>query len=339
MKGKTVVIGGGSWGTALAQSLANKGYEVLLYVIEEGLKEDINKKHINTMYFPDVKLYKKIMVTYDLKEALNFSKYVVISIPTQYMDEIMKKASPFLNDDQIIISTAKGIEEKTFRRNSQIIAEWCNNQVVVLSGPTHAEEVINGIPSAAVAASEDEKASKLVQHLFMSPDFRLYTNFDVVGVELAAAVKNIMAVAAGITDGLDYGDNTKAALITRGLAEMSRLGNYLGGHPLTFSGLAGMGDLVVTCTSKHSRNRGFGNYIGRGFTFDEALKKVGQVVEGVKTARAVYKWYEERNNNLDFDIPITRQVYEVLFNGKNPHKAVDDLMLRGPKYERDKIVE
>ncbi|MFW5999230.1 MAG: NAD(P)H-dependent glycerol-3-phosphate dehydrogenase [Halanaerobiaceae bacterium] len=337
MSERVSIIGGGSWGTAIGQTLASKGHEVLISVIEEGLKEDINKKHVNSIYFPDVELNSRVRATYDLEEVVGFSSYLVISVPTQVTRKVISRVAPRLDEEQIIISTAKGLEEDTFLRNSEIIAEKCDNRVVVLSGPTHAEEVIRGMPSAAVVAAGDEELGERIQELFMSRRFRLYTNPDMVGIELAAAVKNIMAVAAGIADGLGYGDNTQAALITRGLTEISRFGMQFGGQPLTFAGLAGLGDLVVTCTSKHSRNRSFGHYIGQGYSYSEALEKVKQVVEGVKTTRAVYTWYKEKENELDFDIPITTQVYKVLFEEKNPHTAVDDLMLRGPKYELEKI--
>ncbi|MFW6030942.1 MAG: NAD(P)H-dependent glycerol-3-phosphate dehydrogenase, partial [Halanaerobiales bacterium] len=237
----------------------------------------------------------------------------------------------------LIVSTAKGIEEDTYLRNSQIISNNCNNPVAILSGPTHAEEVINNLPTAAVVASKNKAAAKEIQELMMSAKFRVYTNPDIIGVELGGAIKNIMAIAAGIADGLSYGDNTKAALVTRGLHEMSRLGVSMGGSLLTYAGLTGMGDLVVTCTSLHSRNRRLGIKIGQGYTLKQAQAQVKQTVEGIRTTKAIYKWYKE--GDYSFDIPITKQIYQVLFEEKDPLKAVDDLMLRGAKHEIAEVVE
>ena len=266
-----------------------------------------------------------------------YGDYIVIAVPTDATRNIMRKIESFLHNEQILISTAKGIEEETHLRNSQIIQGYSSNPVVVLSGPTHAEEVINELPSAAVIAGYDRKIAEKCQDLFMSSTFRIYTNPDITGVEMGGAVKNIIAMAAGIADGLGYGDNTMAALITRGLTEMSRLGSYMDCKLLTFAGLSGMGDLVVTCASNHSRNRRFGINIGKGMTFDKALNKVGQAVEGIKTTRAIYQWMKEEN--FDFELPITQQIYQVLFEKKDPLQAVDDLMLRGPKHEMEEVVE
>jgi glycerol-3-phosphate dehydrogenase (NAD(P)+) len=249
----------------------------------------------------------------------------------------MKKIAPNISSEQIIISTAKGLEEETHLRNSEIIKKFCSARIAVLSGPTHSEEVIKGLPTAAVIASGDKEVAENIQELFMSSSFRFYTNSDVVGVELGGAVKNIIAVATGIGDGLGYGDNSRAALLTRGLTEMSRLGIYLGGKSLTFSGLAGMGDLVVTCNSMHSRNRRFGINIGKGMSVKEALAGVEQVVEGVKTTRSIYSWICE--GDIEIELPITSQVYQVLFKNKDPLAAVNDLMLRGPKHELEKVVD
>lgn len=210
----------------------------------------------------------------------------------------MKNRSLFLQQ--------KELKRSIFLRNSQIIKEYCNNKIAVLSGPTHAEEVIDGLPTAVVVASRDKEVAESIQDIMMSSTFRVYTNPDVVGVEMGGAVKNIIAVAAGIADGLGYGDNTMAALITRGLHEMSRLGVHFGGKLLTFAGLAGMGDLVVTCTSNHSRNRRFGIKVGKGMNTEEALSSVNQVVEGVRTTRAVYDWYQGKK--LNFELPITSQI-------------------------------
>src|SRR6056297_2188233 len=289
MYNKFSVIGGGSWGTALAQLLGRNNYQVLVYVRDKEIKNSINKK-----YFPDIKLVENIKATNDIEKVVNYSPIIILSVPTQVTRKIMKKIMDYITKDTIIVSTAKGIEEGTYLSNREIIKEYGVNNVTVLSGPTHSEEVIRGIPSAAVIASENKKLATKIQDLFMSSDFRFYVNSDVVGVEIAGAVKNIIALAAGAADGLGYGDNSKAALITRGLREISRFGKLLGGDPLTFSGLAGMGDLVVTCTSMHSRNRRFGINIGKGMSFQEALDSIGQVVEGIDTTRAIYNWVKEK---------------------------------------------
>jgi len=259
-----------------------------------------------------------------------------LTIPTYATRTIMEQMKPYLKKEHILVSTAKGFEESSFLMNSEIIKEYTSNPVIVLSGPTHAEEVIKGLPSAVVVASDNLKMAQLIQDLMMSPYFRVYTNPDVVGVETGGAIKNVIAVASGITDGLGYGDNSRAALITRGLHEMSRLGQKLGGKLLTFAGLAGMGDLVVTCTSMYSRNRRLGIKIGQGLKLNEALKEINQAVEGVRTTRAIYNWCQ--NFAPELELPITNQTYQVLFNDKNPYQAVEDLMLRGPKHEIEEVV-
>jgi len=337
MKNKIAVIGGGSWGTALATILAKNNYDIEIYVRDNKLKKDINYKHINTTYFPDIKLSNNIKATNNLKEMVVNAENIVVSVPTDATRVIMNKIKPYLDNDKIIVSTAKGIEEKTYLRNSQIIKEITDNPVAVLSGPTHAEEVVKDLPSAAVAASKNRKIAEKIQDMFMTRTFRVYTNPDIVGVEMGGAIKNIIAIAAGITDGLGYGDNSMAALITRGLMEISRLGSYFDSNLLTYAGLSGMGDLVVTCTSTHSRNRRFGYNIGQGMSFEDSLSKVGQAVEGIKTTKAVKQWIEEEN--FDFELPITNEIYKVLFEGKEPLNAVDDLMLRGPKHEMEEVVD
>ncbi len=334
---KISIIGGGSWGTALAQLLAKNNIRVLVYVRDQQVRDGINDDQINSKYFPDFILSDLIRGTNDLKEAVSFAPHLVLAVPTNVTRNIMKKISPYISSEQTIVSTAKGLEEKTHLRNSEIIKKNCSARVAVLSGPTHSEEVIKGLPTAAVIAADKKKVAENIQTLFMSSSFRSYTNSDVIGVELGGAVKNIIAVATGIGDGLGYGDNSRAALLTRGLTEMSRLGIYLGGRSLTFAGLAGMGDLVVTCNSMHSRNRRFGINIGKGMSFEEALDSIDQVVEGVKTTRSIYSWVCQ--GDIDIELPITRQVYQVLFKNKDPLKAVDDLMLRGPKYELEKVVD
>lgn len=337
MDKKISIIGGGSWGTALAQLLAKNDFRVLVYVRDQQLRDSINNKHINNRYFPDFRLSDLIQATNDLEKAVKFAPYLVLAVPTDITRTIMKKIGPFISAQQTVVSTAKGLEEETHLRNSEIIEKFCSARVAVLSGPTHSEEVIEGLPTAAVIAATDKNVAENIQRFFMSSSFRTYTNSDVVGVELGGAVKNIIAVATGIGDGLGYGDNSRAALLTRGLTEMSRLGMYLGGKSLTFSGLAGMGDLVVTCNSMHSRNRRFGIKIGKGMSFEKALNSINQVVEGVKTTRSIYSWVCK--GDIDIELPITNQVYQVLFENKDPFAAVNDLMLRGPKHELENVLE
>lgn len=330
MLNKISVIGGGSWGTTLSQVASTNIKEVLLYARDHEVVENVNKNSVNNKYFPDIKLNSNIKATNDLFEAVKFSKYIILSVPTTATRKVMETITDQLTTRHTIISTAKGFEIETFKTNSEIIKEFFNGDILVLSGPTHAEEVIREIPTAIVAASKNKKLAKKIQKLLMTKRFRIYTIEDVKGVEIAGAVKNIIAVASGVTDGIGYGDNTKAALITRGLAEIVKFGLYLNTNKDTYHGLAGLGDLVVTCNSNHSRNRRFGIQIGKGKSFKEAEKIVSQVVEGAKTARAVYKYLEKNN---DIEMPITEEVYKVLYEKKEPHQAVNDLMLREPRNE------
>lgn len=330
------VIGGGSWGTALARLLALKGNRVQIYLRDSEQCSNINQEHLNKRYFPGQKLPETITASLDLESVVSTAAIILLAVPTNATRSIMKKIQPWLRDDQIIVSTAKGIEEETHFRNSQIISQFSNLPLAVLSGPSHAEEVINDLPTAVVIASRDREVARFLQETMISSTFRVYTNPDLIGVETGGAVKNIIAVAAGIVDGLGYGDNTRAALITRGLHEMSRFGLYLGGELLTFAGLTGMGDLVVTCTSNHSRNHRLGVKIGEGYTLKEALDEINQVVEGVRTTRAIYEWHLKEK--LGLELPITYEIYQVLFHGKDPVKAVDDLMHRGAKYEIEEVV-
>ena len=330
MDDKISIIGGGSWGTALAQVSSNNIKEVLIYARDENVVKDINENNTNSKYFKNVKLNNNIKATNDLNKLINFSKDIIISVPTAATRTVMKKINNMLTDQHTIISTAKGIEIDTFMTNSEIIKEYFSGDILVLSGPTHAEEVIKDIPTAIVIASDDKELAKKYQNKLMTSKFRIYTIKDVKGVEIAGAVKNIIAVASGVTDGVGYGDNTKAALITRGLAEIVKFGLYLNTSRETYNGLAGLGDLVVTCNSNHSRNRRFGILIGKNKSFNEAKNTVNQVVEGAKTAKALYKYLQK---HPDLEMPITEQVYKVLYKNKNPHQAVDDLMLREPRNE------
>lgn len=337
MSKKLTVIGAGSWGTALANLLAENGHEIKLYARDPEVVDSINQKNINHKYFPNYKLNHNLTAVNEFKEALLDAELVVLSVPTTAVNEILVDLKTIIEKDTIIVSTAKGIDEKSFKTNSQLIKDAGYNNVVVLSGPTHAEEVMAKLPTAIVAAAAEKTAAEKVQDLFMSKYFRVYTNPDLRGVELGGALKNVIAVASGICDGLDFGDNTRAALITRGLNEMSRFVNYHGAEQLTLSGLSGMGDLVVTCTSMHSRNRRFGIEIGKGKNLIEAKDNVKQVVEGVKTTRAIYNWLNE--NKIELEMPITTKVYQVLYQNKDPYQAVEELMLRNKKHEMEAIVD
>ncbi|WP_041595811.1 NAD(P)H-dependent glycerol-3-phosphate dehydrogenase [Halanaerobium hydrogeniformans] len=337
MKSKITVIGGGSWGTSLANILAENGHLTRIYARDKSVVDSINEKNINHKYFPEIKLHEDLKAVNDFKKAVSEAEVIVISVPTHAAEKVCSELKKYTAEKTLIVSTAKGIEEENFKVNSEIIKDAGFKNVVVLSGPTHAEEVIKKLPTAIVSASRNKENAEKVQDLFMSPYFRVYTNPDLIGVELGGAVKNVIALASGICDGLDFGDNTRAALITRALMEMGRFVDYHGGKKMTLAGLSGMGDLVVTCTSMHSRNRRFGIEIGKGKSIAEAKDRVKQVVEGVKTTRAIYKWLEKEN--LELEMPITYQVYNVLFNDKDPYQAVDQLMLRSKKHEMEAVVD
>lgn len=323
-------LGGGSFGTALGILLANKGNKVSIYDRDKSVVDDININRKNDKYIKELKIPKSVTAYNNLDEALEDAKYVVLAVPSHVIRTASKSLKGKIDKDVIVVSIAKGIEEGTNLRLSEVIEEELpNNRVVILSGPSHAEEVAFDIPTTVVVSSKDEKASNEVQDLFMTKEFRVYTNDDLVGVEIGGAVKNIIALAAGVCDGIGYGDNSKAALMTRGMAEIVRIGIKLGGKPETFLGLTGMGDLIVTCTSLHSRNRRAGYLIGQGETVDEAIKDVGMVVEGIKACRAFYELKEK----LDIEMPITDVLYKVLFKNKNAKDAVVELMEREKKNE------
>ncbi len=323
-------LGGGSFGTALGILLANKGNKVSIYDRDKSVVDDININKKNDKYIKELKIPKSVTAYNNLDEALKGAEYVVLAVPSHVIRSASKSLKDKIDKDVVVISIAKGIEEGTNLRLSEVIEEELpNNKVVILSGPSHAEEVAFDIPTTVVVSSKDEKASNEVQDLFITKDFRVYTNDDLVGVEIGGAVKNIIALAAGVCDGIGYGDNSKAALMTRGMAEIVRIGIKLGGKPETFLGLTGMGDLIVTCTSLHSRNRRAGLLIGQGETVDEAIKDVGMVVEGIKACRAFYQLKEK----LDIEMPITDVLYKVLFKNKDPKDAVAELMEREKKNE------
>lgn len=332
---KVAIVGAGSWGTALSVMLAKKGIEVSLWVREEEIYRQIKEARENTRYLPGVPIPPGVIPTRSLDEALKGAQLTVLAVPSQYVRGMARQVAPFISAGQVVVNVAKGFEVDTLLRLSQVIEqEIPSARVVVLSGPSHAEEVGRDIPTAVVSASYKKEDAELVQDVFMGPNFRVYTNPDVIGVEVGGALKNIIALAAGINDGLGFGDNSKAALITRGIAEISRLGQAMGAHPLTFAGLAGIGDLVVTCTSMHSRNRRAGILIGRGKPLAEALESIGMVVEGVTTCKVAYRLAQRYGVSM----PITQQLYQVLFEGKDPREAVSQLMLRGRTHEMEEVV-
>lgn len=326
---KIGVIGSGTWGTALAVLLTGNGHEMELWSAVPAEVEALTatRRHPN---LGDTPIPEKIRVTGDLEQAMKDKELLVLSVPSVYVRETAHRMAPFLKEGQVITNVAKGIEDTTLKNLSEIIEEELPAaRVTVLSGPSHAEEVSRGLPTTCVAGAHRRQDAELVQNLFMSPVFRVYTSPDMLGIELGGALKNVIALAAGIADGLGCGDNTKAALITRGIAEITRLGTAMGGSPETFSGLTGIGDLIVTCASMHSRNRRAGILIGKGYTMDEAMKEVKMVVEGVYSARAA----RALSKKYQVSMPIVEQVNEVLFDGKPAKDALYDLMLRDRRAE------
>lgn len=330
---KIGIIGSGTWGTAISILLHNNGHEVTIWsAIPEEIDEmAATRKHKN---LPEVTLPESLRLTKDLKEAMEGKDLLVMAVPSVFVRSTAKRMKPYLRDGQIIVDVAKGIEESTLFTMSQIIEEELPTaQVAALSGPSHAEEVSRGLPTTCVAGAHKKAVAEYIQSVFMSPVFRVYTSPDMLGIEIGAALKNVVALAAGIADGLGYGDNTKAALITRGMAEIARLGMAMGGKYQTFAGLSGIGDLIVTCASMHSRNRRAGILIGKGYSMEEAMKEVQMVVEGVysaKAAMALAKKYE-------VPMPIVEQVNRVLFEGMPASEAVSELMLRDKRIENSDL--
>ena len=331
---KVSVIGAGSWGSALAVLLANNGHEVTLWTHDPHEIEMLSTKREQVEKLPGVKLPDNIMIEADLKTALTDEDVVVMAVPSPVVRMVAKQMSPFIKDGQIIVNVAKGIEDVTYKTLSDIIEEEIPNaEVCVLSGPSHAEEVGRGIPTTVVVGAKNKETAEMLQDVFMNKVFRVYTSSDIVGIELGGALKNVIALAAGTVDGLGYGDNTKAALMTRGIAELTRLGEALGGKPETFSGLTGVGDLIVTCTSVHSRNRKAGYLMGKGMTAEEAMKEVKMVVEGVYSAKAALGLAKKCN----VAVPIVEAVNRVLFENADPKEEVSNLLLRERKQEHTNL--
>ena len=327
---KISVLGSGSWGLALALLLHNNGHEVLLWSARPENARKLREKRENPDRLPGVRLPDEIDVLTDMERALKDVDVTVLAVASPYIRSTAHKMAPFVCKDQKIVNVAKGIEEKTLKTLSEVIEEEIpQGNVAVLSGPSHAEEVGRGLPTTCVISAHTQEAAEYLQSIFMSPVFRVYTTPDILGVELGGALKNVIALAAGTADGLGYGDNTKAALITRGITEIGRLGKKMGAQMETFYGLSGIGDLIVTCASKHSRNRKAGYLIGQGYTMEEAMKEVQMVVEGVYSARAARELAEK----YEVEMPIITEVNRVLFEGKSAAEAVMDLMLRDKKVE------
>lgn len=324
------IMGAGSWGTALAVLLHKNNHQVTVWSIHEKEAQMLTEKREHVSKLPGVKLPDDMIFTSDMASAVQGKDFIVLAVPSPYTRGTARNMKPYVADGQIIVDVAKGIEEDTLMTLSQQIKEEIPQaDVAVLSGPSHAEEVGRGLPTTVCIGARTEKTAKYLQEMFMNEVFRVYTSPDMLGMELGGSLKNVIALAAGIADGMGYGDNTKAALITRGIAEISRLGVKMGGAIETFNGLAGIGDLIVTCASVHSRNRKAGYLMGQGKSMQEAMDEVKMVVEGVYSAKAAAKLGKKYGVSL----PIIDKVNEILFEGKDPKEAVNELMLRDGKAE------
>ncbi|ALF24308.1 NAD(P)H-dependent glycerol-3-phosphate dehydrogenase [Fusobacterium nucleatum] len=329
---KISVIGSGGWGIALAILLHKNGHNLTIWSFDKKEAEELKINRQNKTKLPSILLPEDIKVTDNLKEAVDNKDILVLAVPSKAIRSVSKSLKDIIKDNQIIVNVAKGLEEDTLKTMTDIIEEELkekNPQVAVLSGPSHAEEVGKGIPTTCVVSAHNKELTLYLQNIFMNPSFRVYTSPDMIGVEIGGALKNVIALAAGIADGLNYGDNTKAALITRGIKEISSLGVAMGGEQSTFYGLTGLGDLIVTCASMHSRNRRAGILLGQGKTLDEAIKEVNMVVEGIYSAKSALMAAKKYN----VEIPIIEQVNAVLFENKNAAEAVNELMIRDKKLE------
>jgi glycerol-3-phosphate dehydrogenase (NAD(P)+) len=325
------VLGDGAWGTAIALLLAqNRGHRVTLWSAFEENARILRERRENVRLLPGVPIPESITLTTDIARAVADAALLIAAIPTVYLRTTLQRIAPAIAKDRPVLSLAKGLENETFLRPTEILRQVLGVQhVAVLSGPSHAEEVSRGLPTTVVAASRDLDLARWVQQHFGTDRFRVYTNLDVVGVELGGALKNIIGIAAGISDGLGFGDNAKAALLTRGVVEMARFGVALGAEHATFFGLAGMGDLITTCISRHGRNRHVGERLAKGEKLADILGSMKMVAEGVYTTRSVY----HKAGKMGIEMPITTEIYRVLYEGKEPLAAVNDLMLREPKGE------
>ncbi|HYH04456.1 MAG TPA: NAD(P)H-dependent glycerol-3-phosphate dehydrogenase [Bacillota bacterium] len=332
------VIGGGGWGTALAKTCAQKGLAVTIWAKEPEVVAEINNQHTNNTFLPGITIPDSIRASTSLEEVVSGKKYLIFTVPSQWLRSVAQAAQPFVGKDTVIISASKGLEIQSLKLMSNVLAEELTtidpNAIVALSGPTHAEEVAVNNPSLIVVSTPALKYAEEVQDLLISPTFRVYTNPDRTGVQLGGALKNVIALAGGISDGLGFGDNSKAALVTRGMAEMARLGAALGAQTPTFAGLSGMGDLFVTAFSKHSRNSWAGRELGKGRTLDDIVNSTKMVVEGVSTTRAAY----QLARSLNVEMPITFITHKILYEGITPREGVSQLMERVRTHEMEEIV-
>ena len=329
---KISVIGSGGWGIALTILLHKNGHDLTIWSFDKKEAEELKKTRQNKTKLPNILLPEDVKVTNDLREAVDDKDILILAVPSKAIRSVSKSLKNIIKDNQIVVNVAKGLEEDTLETMTDIIEEELkdkNPKVAVLSGPSHAEEVGRGIPTTCVVSAHNKELTLYLQNIFMNPSFRVYTSPDMLGVEIGGALKNVIALAAGIADGLNYGDNTKAALITRGIKEITSLGVAMGGEQSTFYGLTGLGDLIVTCASMHSRNRRAGILLGQGKTLDEAIKEVNMVVEGVYSAKSALMAAKKYN----VEIPIIEQVNAVLFENKNAAEAVNELMIRDKKLE------
>lgn len=328
---KVSVLGSGGWGTAIAVMLSKNGHNVTLWSFLESEKNALIKYHENKPFLPGIKIPNDVKMTSELSECAD-ADIVVIATPSHGVRSVAKRFSDYAKKDLIVLNISKGIEENTFMTLSKVLKEELSDcKIAVMSGPSHAEEVSRGVPTTNVVASDFSEVSEYVQDVFMNPYFRVYTNTDITGVELGGSLKNVYALCCGIIDGMGLGDNTKAALMTRGLAEMTRLGVKMGAESSTFSGLSGMGDLIVTCTSMHSRNRRAGILIGQGKSAAQAQEEVKMVVEGIRTCRAA----KELSDSVGVEMPIINEAYEVLFNNAPLSEVIPRLMGRAKKNETE----
>lgn len=333
---KVAVLGAGSWGTALATLFTRNGCETTLWARRVDVAQEITLHHTNQRYLPDAELPPKLMATSELRESVNGAALIVFAVPSSSLSDVARAARPYIAQSTLLAHAVKGFDLPTQRRMSEVLRDefpdvWPN--VCVISGPSHAEEVMKHLPTTLVVASPKRTPAERLQDALMGQFMRVYTNPDVVGCELGGSLKNIIALGVGITDGLGFGDNAKAALMTRGLAEIARLGMQMGASPLTFSGLSGIGDLIVTCTSLHSRNFRAGRLLGQGKTLEETLAQIGMVVEGVTTTKATLTLAKR----LGIEMPITKEIHGVLFEGKAPQEAVEDLMGRARGREIEEV--
>jgi len=322
---KISVIGAGGWGTTLANLLALKGYKVRLWAFETEVVDNINTKRENSQFLPGVRLSENIFGTNVLKEAVSGMDFIITAVPSAFLRDMAKKMAGYIDSRTVIVSVTKGLEEEKgkFKRMSEVLEEELKVKVVALSGPNHAEEVSKKLPAATVIASNSVGILEKIKGVLQTPNFKVYPHDDIIGIEICGAVKNITAIAVGVCDALGLGDNVKASIITLGLTEMSRIGKFFGAKRATFYGLAGVGDLVATCTSKHSRNRFVGERIAEGKNFEDIKKEMhGMVAEGIRTAKSVYDLAKKEN----IDLPLTTQVYKVLYEKKDLKKAISDLI-------------